>query len=233
MDRDAEIISSWDANANLWTGAVRTGAIPSRAGGTDQAIIDAATSLQPGSFIDIGCGEGWLVRRLTAGTGCRGTGVDGSPALIAAAQAEDNAEDNDRTYFAISYEQIIANPRRLNGPYDLAICNFSLLSAEISGLVRAVSDSLAPTGSLLVQTLHPWSGQGDGGYRDQWREETFAAFENGDWQPMPWFYRTLASWFREFEAAGLDARAVREPLNQLNQETGQPLSIIFHAVRRD
>lgn len=48
MNEDSEsasirLKSSWDANADLWTDAIRSASIPSRAAGTDQAVIDAIT----------------------------------------------------------------------------------------------------------------------------------------------------------------------------------------------
>ncbi|WP_211208677.1 class I SAM-dependent methyltransferase, partial [Thiobacillus thioparus] len=63
---DAKIVESWAINALPWTAAVREGQIESRKQITDQAIIDAVLSRLPRSVLDIGCGEGWLVRELAA-----------------------------------------------------------------------------------------------------------------------------------------------------------------------
>jgi len=61
---DAKIIESWRKNAAPWTNAVREGQIESRRLVTNQAIIDAVISRAPRTALDIGCGEGWLVRAL-------------------------------------------------------------------------------------------------------------------------------------------------------------------------
>jgi hypothetical protein len=61
---DAMITDSWTNNTDPWTVAVRSGEIESRRLVTNQAIIDAVRSRSPRTGIDIGCGEGWLVRAL-------------------------------------------------------------------------------------------------------------------------------------------------------------------------
>jgi hypothetical protein len=64
----------------------------------------------------------------------------------------------------------------------------------------------------------------DGAYKDGWREETFGAFASDDWQPMPWYFRTLNSWVRAIERAGMHLTAIEEPLNP---STEHPLSILM------
>jgi 2-polyprenyl-3-methyl-5-hydroxy-6-metoxy-1,4-benzoquinol methylase len=226
---DQDILSSWDANAGLWTSAVRGATIPSRAAGTDQAIVDAIKSLQPKRLVDIGCGEGWLVRRLADELDCEITGIDGGTDLINTARTEHETG----RYLILSYDAIVGQPGVLAGPYDVAVFNFSLLAEDISSLLRATRIALAPGGAMVIQTVHPWTALGEGAYADGWREETFAAFatfESGEWKAMPWFYRTMGSCFAQFEIAGLAVAAVSEPLNQ---ETGRPLSIIFTVVPRE
>ena len=63
---DQQIIDSWDVNAAPWVRAVRNHEIPSRRLVTDQAIIDAVMRRKPTSVLDLGCGEGWLARELSA-----------------------------------------------------------------------------------------------------------------------------------------------------------------------
>ena len=222
MNHNDHISASWDTNADLWTRAVRQDLIPSRRAGTDQAIVDAVMALKPQRVVDIGCGEGWLIRQL----GCDGVGVDGSAALIEAAQSADAAGH----YFALTYEDLVAQPDKLAGPYDVAIFNFSLLGEDISDILRAARVSVSPSvsgGAVLIQTLHPWAARGEGGYRNGWRHETFSSFASGEWQPMPWYYRTLETWCGEVEDAGLQLKAIHEPMHKTN---GEPLSVIFHCA---
>ncbi|MNG18628.1 hypothetical protein D3C84_1027110 [compost metagenome] len=68
---------------------------------------------------------------------------------------------------------------------------------------------LAPGGALVIQTLHPWVAAA-GDYQDGWREETFAGFK-GQWQPMPWYFRTLSSWLNALDMAGFALSGLQEP----------------------
>lgn len=97
---DAAIINSWSKNTDPWTAAVRAGEIESRTLVTNQAILDAVRSRAPQSALDIGCGEGWLVRALA---GVAMIGVDVVPGPI------DQARHAGRGDFPVlSYEQIAA-----------------------------------------------------------------------------------------------------------------------------
>ena len=109
---ERQLLQAWNANAAAWTAAVRERAIPSRIAGTDQAIVDAVRAVRPARVLDVGCGEGWLARRLHAETGCAVIGIDGSAPLIAAARAA----DPDGSYRLLSYEAAIAQPAALGRP---------------------------------------------------------------------------------------------------------------------
>lgn len=79
---NAKIAESWGKNALPWTAAVREGKIESRKQITDHAIIDAIRSRLPRSVLDVGCGEGWLVREL-ATEKMHVVGTDGAQNLLA------------------------------------------------------------------------------------------------------------------------------------------------------
>ncbi len=217
-NRDDDIIASWVANAGAWTRAVRASLIPSRVAGTDQAILDAVRRHQPNSVLDVGCGEGWLTRALES-DGCTACGIDGSEPLIAMARELGGAR-----YLFLPYEGVVADPRRAGGPYDVIVLNFALFAERVSPLLAALATRLNAGGAMVVQTLHPWSSAEDGGYVDGWRVATFTGFGGPFPEPMPWFYRTLASWVREFADAGLAVEAVDEPRHP---ETNEPLSLLL------
>lgn len=215
-DRIAE---SWTDNAEAWTQVVRDGLIPSRQAGTDAAIVDACLRLAPGPVLDVGCGEGWLVRELAA-RGITATGIDVSAALIERAIERGGGD------FAVgTYDQLERDATIAAGPWRGIVCNFSLLGDPVSPLLSALRTRLAPGGTLLVQTVHSWSARGDAPYRSEWRTEAFDAFAVAFPTPMPWYYRTLASWHGEFAAAGLRVTRLDEPLHP---STGAPLSLLFH-----
>lgn len=214
---------SWDSNAEAWTRAVRDRRIESRRVATDAAIVEAITSLSPRMILDVGCGEGWLCRAAEA-SGIRAVGVDGSAALIEAARKAGEGE-----YHHLEYRDF-ANLTALGGfeAFDAAVCNFSLLDDDIEALLRHVASALRPGGRLLIQTVHPWAANRDAEYVDGWQTEDFATVSEAFQEPMPWFFRTLASWSEAIGNAGLVIDRLIEPRHP---ETGQPVSLILVAVR--
>jgi len=212
---DTKIIDSWHRNAAPWVSAVREGEIESRILATNRAIVDAVRSRRPSTGVDIGCGEGWLVRALD---GVAMTGVDVVPGLIEAARLAGGG-----TFEVMSYEDIADG--RLDLAVDVAICNFSLIGeASVAGLFRAAPTYLKPGGALIVQTMHPVVACGDEPYRDGWRQGSWAGFNPGFTDPPPWYFRTLASWIGLYRDHGLQLQEVREPLHP---KTGKPASLIL------
>jgi len=219
---DAKIIDSWHKNAAPWTEAVRGGQIQSRKLVTDRAIVEAILNCVPQSVIDIGCGEGWLVRALGEHN-IRALGIDVVPALI------EQAQQAGGDFMAMSYEDIAAG--KLNERADVVVCNFSLIGNEsVAGLFRAVPKLLNPRGALIVQTLHPRTACGEQPYRDGWRSGSWDGFSSEFTDPAPWYFRTLESWTQLFTDSGLQLREVREPLHPV---TGKPASVLFIAEAVD
>ena len=81
---DSTIIESWQRNSDPWIAAIRNGEIESRTLVTNAAIVETVRAYAPASAVDLGCGEGWLVRALPE---VKMTGVDAIPALVEQAQA--------------------------------------------------------------------------------------------------------------------------------------------------
>jgi 2-polyprenyl-3-methyl-5-hydroxy-6-metoxy-1,4-benzoquinol methylase len=219
-DREAALIWSWMANAGAWTRAVREGRIPNRREVTDAAIVAAVVERAPGRVLDLGCGEGWLMRAL-AERGIEAIGLDVSLELVMAAE-----ETGGGRYRCCSYEELVDDPTRAGGPYDVIAANFSLLGADLAPLLRALRRNLSPGGALVIQTAHPWTAAGEDGYADGWRMETFDAFGQEFAEPMPWYYRTLASWVDALRAGGFRVAALREPVSP---RTRLPASLVMVA----
>jgi SAM-dependent methyltransferase len=216
---DTKIIDSWGKNTAPWITAVREGEIASRLLVTNRAIVDAVRSRAPATGIDIGCGEGWLVRALG---GVSMIGVDVVPGLVEAAREAGGGD-----FRVMSYEEIAQG--RLNLALDVAICNFSLLGeASVAGVFRAAPTYLKPGGTLIVQTMHPLVACGDAPYADGWREGSWAGFNDGFTDPPPWYFRTLASWVALFSDNGLTLGELREPMHPA---TGKPASLILMGQR--
>ncbi|ROM70798.1 SAM-dependent methyltransferase [Pseudomonas brassicacearum] len=200
---ESALVQSWQHNAQSWIEAVRSGALESRVKVTDQAILLAVLGRQPERVLDLGCGEGWLLRAL-AERAIEAVGVDGDATLVDAARAAGSSQVHVANYEALAEAKV-----DIGRDYDLICANFALLHQDIIPLLAAMNALLAPGGALVIQTLHPWSVAA-GNYQDGWREETFAGFQ-GQWQPMPWYFRTLSSWFNALEMAGFRLAGLQEP----------------------
>jgi len=248
----AVLRTSWESNADAWTAAVREQKIPSRRLATDAASVQACVDVlremggSP-SVLDVGCGEGWLTREL-AQHGAQVLGIDASEALIARCHPERNAGHPERsegsavardeqqiprsprspgmTSFEVcSYEELRSNRTRASGPFDLIVCNFALLDDKVAETLAALRERIrGERGRVVVHTVHPTVAVGDGPYEDGWRLETFSAFEQPFPSHMPWYFRTLGSWFTAVTSAGLRVAELREPLHP---ETRKPLSLLM------
>lgn len=215
---EQRIVESWTDNAEAWTRVVRDGLIPSRRAGTDAAIVAACDQSGDGPLLDIGCGEGWLVREM-AQRGVVAFGIDVSVPLIS------RAAELGGDFAVVTYAEIVADGTVAAGPWQTIVCNFSLLGDPVSPLLAALRTRLAPRGRVLVQTVHAWTARGDAPYRSEWRTEAFDAFAVPFPTPMPWYYRTLASWHEQFALAGLRVVRLDEPVHPT---IGAPLSLLFH-----
>ncbi|MFL5381062.1 MAG: class I SAM-dependent methyltransferase [Longimicrobiaceae bacterium] len=218
-----QIERSWRANAGAWTEAVRGGRIASRRLATDEAIVEAVMAHSPRRVLDLGCGEGWLARALAA-RGVEAVGVDASAPLVDAAHRAGGGAFHLCDYAALAE----AGPERFGGAFDVVAANFALLGDPLDDALAGARELLSASGVLVIQTVHPWAARGDAPYRDGWRMERFAGFGDGFVEPMPWFHRTLQSWFAALARAGFRVDAVREPAHP---HTGEPLSLLLVACR--
>lgn len=215
-ERTRELAASWDANAAAWTEAVRAGRIESRRLITNAAVLEAVLAPTPRRVLDVGCGEGWLCRALAA-QGIEAVGVDAAGALVEAARAAGGG-----LYRRLDYAQL-ADAAEL-GSFDVAVCNFSLLDEDLAPALHALR---ARSTRLVIQTVHPWSARGEAPYADGWRTERFECLGTAVAAPMPWYYRTLASWLEALAAARWRVAALREPLHP---HSGLPASLLLEAA---
>ena len=216
---DQKIVDSWLKNASPWTNAIRNNEIESRRLVTNDAVVDAVMSRSPRTLLDIGCGEGWLVRALSQ-RGVAATGVDVVPDLIEQAKRAGGGE-----FRVASYESIAAG--KLDLKADVVVANFSLIGKEsVENLLRTAADLLEPGGAIVIQTLHPRTASGELPYEDGWRKGSWSGFSDDFTDPAPWFFRTLESWKKLISASGLCLAEMREPIHP---NTKKPASVIFIA----
>ena len=220
---DDKIIDSWEKNVSQWTAAVRGDEIESRKLITNNAIIETVLRYSPTSLLDVGCGEGWLIRELSPYVS-RLVGVDAVSGLVQKAQSAGSGE-----YFVASYDDIARGA--LKGSFGAVVCNFSLLGKEsVEALFGAAPSLVDPDGVLIVQTLHPVFATGESPYVDGWRDGSWAGFNSSFLDPAPWYFRTLANWVSLFSRNGFHLLEIREPINP---KTHKPASMIFVGVHAD
>jgi len=215
---ERHIISSWHTNAESWSAAIQGGSIASRRLATDQAIVEAVARTTPGRVLDIGCGEGWLARKLTQ-LGIAVVGVDAVPALVARAASRGGGE-----FHVLDYASL-ANREFRCQPCDAAVCNFSLLGKDsVEAMLAALPWYLCSRGRLIVQTLHPRAACGDAPYEDGWRDGTWQGFSPDFKDPAPWYFRTLDSWLSMLRRCGFELLDLREPALP---GSSAPASVLF------
>ncbi len=223
MDPSKELSESWDKNAGNWTKAVREEQIPSRRQGTDEAIVTAILDRRPVRLLDVGCGEGWLIRNVVEALRgqamhCEAVGIDGAASLIEDARSTDPEGD----YRVLDYDALMHGKASLGDPFGVIVFNYAILDEGASELLVANRSLLTPNGRIIIQTLHPDTQSGP--YRDGWRTEDFSTFKSQNWQPMPWYFRTLSSWHTVIRDAGLVLEDLIEPMAEGGD---RPLSLIM------
>lgn len=224
-DPSEMLARAWEANADLWARAVREQRIASRTAGADAAVVAAIVERRAQRVLDLGCGEGWLIRRLTQETGGTAVGIERSARLVEAARVADPSGD----YRHLSFEEFVASPDTVGTRFNAAVFNYALFDAAAADLLATAASVLVPGGVVVIQTLHPWTVSGRD-YSDGWRVEDFAgiAAPGEAWEPMPWYFRTMQSWAAVIRDAGLAIEDLREPPAP---DGGLPLSLLLVAGR--
>ncbi|MBD2531277.1 class I SAM-dependent methyltransferase [Nostoc flagelliforme FACHB-838] len=217
-ENEKRIFDSWQMNALLWTQAIREQQIESRAIATDAAIVKAVSQLNPRTFLDIGCGEGWLSRQLFS-LGIDGWGVDFCADLIDAAK-----HSGDSRFVVCSYSDLVSQKFSTINYFSCFICNFSILGEfALDEIAKAGHNLLEEKGKIIIQTLHPIIACGDT-YSNGWREVSWQPVADAAFHPTPWYFRTLESWINDFHALNYRLLNLYEPCNP---KTNKPISIIF------
>ena len=153
---------AWETEAQNWIAWARTPGHDSYWRFHRDAFLPSLPP-PPCRVVDVGCGEGRLPRDLK-GLGYEVVGVDGSPALIAAALEADPAG---------RYE--VADAAALPLPdasVDLVTAFMSFQDVDdLDGAVREAARVLAPGGHLRAAIVHPMSSAGD--VRPSAEDDTF------------------------------------------------------------
>lgn len=111
-------------------------------------LIDLIGPFCPTRVLDLGCGTGYLTRRLAERFPlARVVGIDLAPGMIAEAR-----EQNQRT----NIKYLVADGEQYNdGQYDLIVANASLQWMKVEKVFASVLKLLVPSGRFIFATFGP------------------------------------------------------------------------------
>ena len=224
--------AAWDAQAESWIAWARTAEHDHffwRLG--MPALLELIPA--PGRrTLDLACGEGRLSRVLAA-RGHAVVGVEGSPALAAAArEAAPAIEVLDGDAAALPLP---------DGAVDLVVCSMALLNFDdLDAAVREAARVLEPGGRLCFSTVHPFNSLKAG--TDYFAERTYDEQRSRGGMTMTFTdrHRPLAAYAAALEGAGLLVEALREPVPdaahiaahpEVEQWTRRPAFLLGRAVK--
>ncbi|MCS7018295.1 MAG: methyltransferase domain-containing protein [Cytophagales bacterium] len=211
------IIPTWKANAKHWIDAIEQNKIISRQLATNRAIVEEVLLLQPRSVLDMGCGEGWLVRTLATHQ-IQASGVDAVPAFIEYARQKGTEQ-----YWVASYEDILAGALA-DHFFDVITFNFSLFEQQITEQLLAYTPQmLCSKGCVIIQTLHPFNLPADAPYVSHWEQDNWQGLNDFS-ETHAWYFRTISDWVALIVSSGFRLIKIREPLHPSSM---RPLSFLL------
>jgi SAM-dependent methyltransferase len=143
--------SLYEGNAAFWVRIIREHRDRYRTELTDQAILTAIGDVHGLDVLDAGCGEGYLTREIARHGARQATGIDKSPALIAAARAESAGQPG--VEFT---EADIASLPVPSASVNLVVVNHVLNDLpDINRPLGELARVLRSGGRLAVLMLHP------------------------------------------------------------------------------
>lgn len=167
--------------------------------------------------LDLGCGEGRLVRELTA-RGYQAVGVEGSPTLARLATDHDDDEGT-----IVACADAAALPVA-DGTVDLVVASMSLQDIDdMPGAVSEVARVLVPGGRFCASVVHPINSAGQFTSEDtdlafvitdpylSERPYVDAIARDGLEMTFHSIHHSLEAYARAFEDAGLLVETIREP----------------------
>jgi SAM-dependent methyltransferase len=217
--------------ADYWTAMIRDEINPFRKYVTDPALFKRLDSWKSStSILEIGCGEGYIVRRL-AEQGHRVVGFDLSlPLLKAAETASEHGEkfvngDALRLPFA-------------SGTFDAAVSNFLIIELPDPAIAIAeVARVLKKGGRFLFEIVHPFcftdnAGQSGGQrvtdyFTSQYFEEKFVV--DGRISPLKSirYHHPLSLYTQALTQHGFHITALEEPQPALDTPSDHPIREIL------
>lgn len=224
--------AAWDAQAADWVRWART---PDHDHFFWRLGLPALLELvgEPGRrTLDLACGEGRLSRVL-AERGHVVVGVEGSPALAAAAREA-------APWIPVLDGDAAAIPLA-DAAADLVVCSMALLNFDdMDAAVREVARVLEPGGRFCFSTVHPSTSLKSG--EDYFAEHTYEETRTRGGLTMTFTdrHRPLRAYADALEGGGLLLQALREPVPdadhvarhpEVERWTRRPVFLLGRAVK--
>jgi 2-polyprenyl-3-methyl-5-hydroxy-6-metoxy-1,4-benzoquinol methylase len=222
---DAEIQANWNTNADRWDAGYDEDGDPNRRYQSDEPMLVLLGDVQDQRILDVGCGNGYLCRKL-AQQGASMTGVDLSDRFLHIAREREVQEPLGITY----HHGSVSDMGFLPGSYfDKAVSNYVLMDVrDFRGTLQHVFRVLRPGSCFVVVISHPCFSCGPGGWvkpalDSPRREDRFAFLVDeyfqsgpvltqwGDFDPITGYHRPLRDYWQAFIEAGFTVDGFEEP----------------------
>lgn len=223
----------WDANAEAFADLISDQGTPHHRQILNPCVQSLLGEVAGKDLLDAGCGEGYLSRHY-ARLGAHVTGIDLSRNLVELASNKTPQE------LGITYAtgNICSLDSLADDSFDIVLCNLVLLNvACMREAIYEFKRVLRPRGVLVFSVVHPafdfyGPGSWEIGERDPDTKRRRGLFFKVDdysaekpyeryWrtrdgekfpQPITFYHRTVSSYITALVDAGLNIRAVEEPL---------------------
>ncbi len=216
-----EAIRRWDLHAEVFTEKYDEHGGIHREVLLNPAIFSLVEDIEGASILDAGCGEGYL-SRIFSQRGANVTAVDYSKNMLEIAKR--------RTVSNLSIEYHHGNCEKLeflkNSTFDMIVSNMVMMDlADYEAALNEMYRLLKDGGYFIFSILHPcfvtpksgWVRDSQG-RKQYWRLENY--FNEGVYEQMlpvdaedkvVFYHRTLTSYFKAFQKAGLILEELIEP----------------------
>jgi SAM-dependent methyltransferase len=203
----------WQASADAWIADMGEFGDFGRRYVLDPVMLPRALSWSPKKALDVGCGEGRFCRMLKP-HGIGVTGIDPTPALLAAARAR----DPECTYLEAAAERLPFE----DNTFDLVISYLSLIDIpDMHGAISEMARVLNPGGAVLIANLNSFNTACSGWVRGGAGEHLYFPIDNHLQERPIWIeyrgirvlnhHRPMNTYMRVLLAAGLRLTYFDEP----------------------